>query len=81
MTLIEYVVALEGYKRREAMDNHRTRMLMTYIKAYGGMGSSDPVTPQGEWTIPFLDDVDKIVPITTGEEAKELLNQMLDGTY
>lgn len=63
------------------MENHRTRMIMTYIKAYGGMGSSDPVTPQGEWPIPWLDDVDKIVPITTGEEAKELLKQMLDGTY
>ena len=81
MTLIEYVVALEGYKRREAMENHRTRMLMTYIKAHAGMGSGEEVYPTSEWPIPFLDDEDKVVPITTIEGAKELLQQMLNGTY
>ena len=81
MTLIEYVVALEGYKRREAMENHRTRMVMTYVKAYAGMGSGEEVSPMNEWPIPCLDDEDKVMPITTIGEAKELLEYMLNGTY
>lgn len=63
------------------MENHRTRMMMTYVKAFAGMGSGEEVTPQDVWHIPHLDDADTIRPITTQEEAKELLNQMLNGTY
>jgi hypothetical protein len=81
MTLIEYVVALEGYKRREAMENHRTRMVMTYVKAYAGMGSGEEVSPTSEWPIPYLDEEDTVKPITTEGEAKQLLKDMLNGTH
>lgn len=63
------------------MENHRTRMMMTYVKAFGGMGSGEEVTPQDVWYIPHLDDADTIRPITTAAEAMDLIQNMINGTY
>lgn len=63
------------------MENNRARMVMTYVKAYAGMGSGEEVDPAKEWSIPLLDDLDETKPIVSAEEAKELLQQMLDGEY
>lgn len=63
------------------MENHRARMVMTYIKAYAGMGSGEEVSPANEWSIPLLDEIDETKPITSVNEVKELLEQMLNGEY
>lgn len=56
-------------------------MMMTYVKAFGGMGSGEEVTPQDVWYIPHLDDADTIRPITTAAEAMDLIQNMINGTY
>lgn len=53
---------------------------MLYSRVYGGMGSEEPVSARD--VIPLRrDEADTVRPITTNEGAKELLNQMLNGTY
>jgi len=53
---------------------------MLYSRVYGGMGSEEPVSVTDVMPL-RRDEADKVRPITTTEGAKELLNQMLNGTY
>lgn len=74
------MLALEGYRRRTEEQWDMTRHIMLYSRVYGGMGSEDPVSVTDVMTL-RRDEADKVRPITTTEGAKELLNQMLNGTY
>lgn len=57
-----------------------TRHIMLYSRVYGGMGSEEPVSVRD--VVPLRRDEDDTVrPVTSVEEAKELLNNMLNGTY
>lgn len=77
--MVQFVVAYEGYKRHQELENHRTRMMMTYIKAFAGMGSKEEVDPREVWPL-AMDEKDKIRPITDMDEAMEMVKGMLDGT-
>lgn len=77
--MVQFVVAYEGYKRHQELENHRTRMMMTYIKAFAGMGSNEEVNPLEVWPL-AMDERDKIRPITDMDEAMEMVRGMLDGT-
>lgn len=74
------MLALEGYRRRTEEQWDMVRHIMLYTRVYGGMGSEEPVSVTDVMTL-RRDEADKVRPITTTEGAKELLNQMLHGTY
>ncbi len=44
LTLIDFVLALEGYRRRTEEQWDMVRHIMLYTRVYGGMGSEDPVS-------------------------------------
>lgn len=74
------MLALEGYRRRTEEQWDMTRHIMLYSRVYGGMGSEEPVSVRD--VVPLRrDEADTVRPVTTNEGAKELLNQMLNGTY
>ena len=74
------MLALEGYRRRTEEQWDMTRHIMLYSRVYGGMGSEEPVSVTDVMPL-RRDEADKVRPITTTDGAKELLNQMLNGTY
>lgn len=74
------MLALEGYRRRTEEQWDMTRHIMLYSRVYGGMGSEEPVSVTDVMPL-RRDEDDTVRPVTSVEEAKELLNNMLNGTY
>lgn len=64
---------LTGYLAKEEKAWNRTRNLMSYIVSYGGMGTSEFVTPESIWPLP-MDEEDQKKMIKTLAQAKVLIN-------
>lgn len=74
LTLKEFNLMYTGYFRREEREWNRTRLLMTYILNYAGMGATQFKQPQEVWPL----DMDKkfIRPkIKTIAQAMRLLKE------
>lgn len=74
LNLKHFNLMLTGYIHGQNREWDRTRHLMSYIATYGGMGSSEFVSPKDVWPLPQdMEGVKKM--IKTVEQAQQLLNE------
>lgn len=67
---------LTGYNRRMERELNNTRNIMAFIKAFGGMGASEFVSPQD--LLPLsIDEENKKHMITTLAQAKRLFKEFM----
>lgn len=75
MTLVEFMLLMNAYNLKQEEEWDRTRHMMAVVMNFGGMGMTDPVDPKDIINL-RRDNEDKVMPITTIEEARELIEGM-----
>lgn len=66
-----------GYEAREEKEKNRTRHIMAYVKAFGGMGSTEAVQIADIWPLK-MDKTDEKKMITTMKQAMAMLRDFND---
>lgn len=75
MTLIDVALVLEAENKKQEDNWNIARTLMATVINNAGFGSTEAMTPMEVLPLP-MDEEDVIRPITTVEEAKELIEGM-----
>lgn len=75
MTLAEYAIVSNAYDLRNEDEWERTAHIVTAVMNFSGMGASDPVSPDKLYELRKYEG-DLIRPITSEEEARELIERM-----
>jgi len=75
MTLKEFLLITTAYSDRQEDEWERTAHLMSAVINYGGMGVTEPIQAQEIFDLRKHQE-GKVEPITSWEEAMELIESM-----
>lgn len=72
----DFELILTGHRRRQEHDVNQTRHILSFIRAFSGMGASEYVSPAELWPL-SIDLEGQKQMITTFEQAKKLFKEFV----